>query len=77
MMVQMSNVIRVIFRASDNGQKFPVYFRGTEGATIEEQVAEAAEKLHAVEISRTESSEPAMKTEQMLKLLGIPSEDCL
>jgi hypothetical protein len=52
-------MIRVVFRANDNGQEFPVFFEKAEA------VAEASERLNSVEISRQPSSEAEMKLEQL------------
>jgi hypothetical protein len=60
-------MIRVVFRPSDGGKDFPVYFRG-EG--IEEQIADASTKLKAVELTRQPSSEFEMMCEQ-LNALGV------
>jgi len=60
-------MVRVSFRANDNGQVFPVYFEAD--ASLEAKVAEAAAKLNAVEHSRQPSTALLMQMEQLTVLL--------
>lgn len=52
-------MVRVLFRARDNGQEFPVYF------TNESEIAEAGEKLASDEISRRPATEIDLLLEQV------------
>jgi hypothetical protein len=51
-------MIRVMFKARDNGQEFPVYF------STEEEIPEAAEKLGADIVSQAPATETDMVFEQ-------------
>lgn len=58
----MQRLIRVLFRANDNGQLFPVYF--VDNAELESEIAKASAKLNAVETKRQESNDLLMLMEQ-------------
>jgi hypothetical protein len=59
----MSTLIRVTFKARDNGQLFPMYFKDPS------QIPEAATFLKAEEVERREATETELMIEQIGALL--------
>lgn len=55
----MQTLTRVLFKANDNGQLFPVYFSNTD------EIPEAATKLNAVEVERRPATEIDLLLEQL------------
>lgn len=58
-------MIRVLFRARDNGQEFPVYF------TTRDEIAEAAATLQADVVSEAPATQSQLELEQLLTLLKV------
>jgi len=58
-------LIRVLFKANDNGQLFPVYFNH------ETEIPEAAAKLNAVEVERRPATHFDLMLEQFMTLTSI------
>jgi len=55
----MQTLTRVLFKAHDNGQLFPVYFNDTA------DIPDAAAKLNAVEVERRPATEIDLLLEQL------------